>query len=437
MHVDDNMYADTKPFLVRSVSASAAGLFDLLGWPDPARVPTPLSMEKLETLYNHQRRMVGRFFDSRRLTVGMVAYKKDNLMELLTVWLSKESYDILEIARLLGVLHNHTKYARWARCWYFTLQNAIRSCLTQRYHVVLRLQGRWTSNRRRYSRQLPASMAHRLSTLLARDKAALLWSTHCSFTVSPAVRMCLQTIYDYVKNCANPWEVPLGMAIPRSSHFGTAGDASFEGCGGSCHVLQFWYDIPWTERVRLAVRLRPSCKGYVHINDLEFITLIVMMAALKVRLANLPQRVQATAFPRGVPDIPVWLGLTDNMVSKAWESKATATSLRGQSLIGIYAELLRTTRLHTICDHIKGELNVEADDISRNDFTLSLSARFHQLFAKHPLLESFDYFLPSQDLLQLLTSRLFSEPNPRPCVLPANLGRFVPAGSTTFDSPSI
>ena len=77
MHVDDNMYADVSTFLVQTVAASAAGLFDLLGWPDDKRVPPPLSYDKLETVYNHSRKAVGRQFNSRRLTVGMPPYKRE------------------------------------------------------------------------------------------------------------------------------------------------------------------------------------------------------------------------------------------------------------------------------------------------------------------------------------------------------------------------
>ena len=162
-----------------------------------------------------------------------------------------------------------------------------------------------------------------------------------------------------------------------------------------------------------------------------------MLAAIKTRLADLPPPVRASCFPKGVPDIPVWLGYTDNTVSRSWEAKATATSKRGQSLVGIYAALLQSTRIHTVSKHIKGVDNVEADDISRNDFSLTLPFRSQQLFAKHPSLKSYSYFRLTPEFLQLLTSRLFCKPNPQVSALPARLGHFVPAGSTTFISPSL
>ena len=95
------------------------------------------------------------------------------------------------------------------------------------------------------------------------------------------------------------------------------------------------------------------------------------------------------------------------------------------------AELLRRAEAHTMCHHLAGVLNLVADDISRNDFSLSFPVRTQQLFLKHPCLVSLDHFQPSPELLQLLMSRLFSRHNPVPCVLPSALGQFLPAGSTT------
>jgi len=74
-------------------------------------------------------------------------------------------------------------------------------------------------------------------------------------------------------------------------------------------------------------------------------------------------------FPHGAPDIPVWLVESDNIVSVAWEQKATSSSLQGQGLVSVYAELLWRWHIQTRCDHLAGALNVFADDISRNDFS--------------------------------------------------------------------
>ena len=129
MHVDDNIYADVLAFILHTICVSVGALFSVLGWPTNPLVPSPLSMGKFEGSYNHERKLVGRHFDSRRLMVGMLPYKWERLLGTLRPWALASSYDLFEISHLLGVLDNHTKYARWARCWYFALQNHVRRAL--------------------------------------------------------------------------------------------------------------------------------------------------------------------------------------------------------------------------------------------------------------------------------------------------------------------
>ena len=99
--------------------------------------------------------------------------------------------------------------------------------------------------------------------------------------------------------------------------------------------------------------------------------------------------------------------------------------------MAVYAELLRTTHIHTRCDHLAGVENIIADDISRNDFSLPYSARREQLLQRHPSLRPLDYFLPSQELIRLLESCLFLELElefSMP-VLPPVLGQMLPGSS--------
>ena len=146
---------------------------------------------------------------------------------------------------------------------------------------------------------------------------------------------------------------------------------------------------------------------------------------------------EARVFPNGRPHIPVWLGWIDNTVTKHWENRATARTNQGQQLLGIYSEMLRTAGIHTVCEHIAGVRNIRADDISRNDFSLPFAQRLQKLRMSHPGIESLSYFLSSPELLQLLTSRLFSDKALGPVILPKNLGRFVPAGSIISGSVSV
>jgi len=99
-----------------------------------------LSEEKFLSFYTHLRRCLGRQYNSRTLTVGMLPYKRDQLLSTLSAWLSRGTFDLMEVSSLLGQLDNHTRYARWARIWYCSLQNCVRRILTQRFHVLRRLR---------------------------------------------------------------------------------------------------------------------------------------------------------------------------------------------------------------------------------------------------------------------------------------------------------
>jgi hypothetical protein len=286
--------------------------------------------------------------------------------------------------------------------------------------------------------QLPPSLTRRLAPLMARERASFLWTSRCSFQLSPESRTCITTLLHYVTASPNPWETHLALVVPRLPHFDSYGDASTSHGGGAfCTGLQFWFDIAWSPRVLSGCKLRPTAPGYVHINSLEFIVLLLQLAAVIVRLRTLTPAQRRQFFPNGVPAFPVWMGNADNTVSLSWESRATAKSPQGQGLLFVYSELLRTSGLHTCSQHVAGIANICADDISRNDFSLPFSARLGQLLARHPSLSTFDYFLPSPSLLRLLGSRLFSESPAVPTVLPRTLGVIVPAGSTTSSLPTL
>ena len=433
MHVDDALYADVGIHIFHSICVSILALFWLLGFPTNPLVPSPLSVDKFESFYNHQRKMVGRRFNSRTLSVGLLDYKLDQLRTTLESWAVMPTFDLLEIATLLGTLENHTRYARWARCWFFSLQNAVRTILHGRYKIVSRVfnrSGRATTLRR----QLPATLMTRLHSILARDKAQLLWATKQRYAVTPEIRASLQHLLAYSTETADPWDVPLGLIVPRDLHVSSRGDASLTGGGAYCSAFRFWFDIVWSRRtVKGATRTKSTAEGFVHINALEFIVVILQFAAVITRLDDCDQGHSdyGAYFPNGPPNVPVWLVESDNMVSVAWERKATSASLQGQGLVSIYAELLRRRHIQTRCDHLAGSLNVVADDISRNDFSLSFSARVDKLYKEHPMLSTLDFFLPSPELLQLLTLRLYSRLNPVPCLLPVRLGQFLPVDSTT------
>ena len=438
MHVDDNLYADVAEFLPRSIQASVASLFELLGYPDNPDVPPALSFDKLTPSYNHRRRLVGRQFDSRTMTVGILPYKRAQLIELLTSWTTLRTYSLLDLASLLGTLDNHTRYTPWARSWYFALQNSSRYSLLQRHHILKRRSRLFQAKEAQYRRVLPTHLFKRLGSLISRDKARLLWAKDERFTVDPLARSSIHILLAYLQAHPDPWCTHLGFIVPRVPHFYCQGDASHVGGGAHCPHLEFWTDLAWSTQVVKGLRFStPKQPGYLHINCLEYVMVIIQSAAVAVRLSTASAAQLSAWFPSGPPHIPYYTIDCDNQVSVHWDNSLVGRGTPGQNLLSIESELTRMFPYRRQVHHLAGELNVVADAISRNDFSLSFSSRSSQLFATHPSLAKYDYFLPSPELLQLLSSRLFSGPVQAPCALPANLGRFVPTGSTISSSPSL
>jgi hypothetical protein len=372
------------------------------------------------------------------MTVGLTATKRAILLEELATWTAvRTEFTLRDISSLHGSLESATRFIGWTRPYFFHVQNVIRQTLDQRYHILRR---RYAARDREESlrRALTPQLMHRLCSLIAQEKAAFLWNKNATFPVTSKLRDSLATIRDVLQDATKKWAQPIGFVVERDAHVITLGDASGTGGGAYCERLRFWFDITWSEQVTASFNTKPATDATIHINSLEFIVVILQYVATAVRLETLTESVSRHIFPSGLPAQPVMLCRTDNTAAEAWANKVTSKSPQGQRLIGILAELLRTNNLGLNARHIAGTQNVLADFISRpTHFTLSFSERAEQIFQKHALARTWDYFLPSPELLQSLSSTLFSEQMRGHPSLPKNLGRFVPAGSTIYCSPSI
>lgn len=438
-HVDDNLYADVTEFMPQTVAASVRAAYTVLGYPRP-EVPNAVSQEKLDTEYGHERYSVGYVTDTRELSVGLSEDKRTRMVSDLADWFPLTKYTLIQASQLHGSLESISRYNQWGRAWFFALQNALRDALKIHYFALKRRLEKMPKAREAALRiSLPASLHHRIAPLIQKEKAVLLWRHKASIPISASLRVCIVNLHEYLADFSRPWKQQIGYIIPRIPHMVSKGDASQTAGGAYCERLEFWFDIIWSARTRHCVKfLPPSHPDFVHINALEFVIVILQLAAVTVRLATLPDAVRRRQFPNGVPAEPVLLTRTDNMTSMSWASKVTSKTLRGQQLIGLYAELLREHPIGQQADHIAGVDNIIADDISRpTDPNLTHSQRLAQIYRKQPSLKKLDYFRPSPELLSLLSSLLFASPAPGLPKVPKILGQFEADASTFSCSAEI
>lgn len=235
-----------------------------------------------------------------------------------------------------------------------------------------------------------------------------------------------------------PLESPIGFIIPRSPHSTSIGDASEWGGGAYCTELEYWFDLVWTPETRRRIKLKPSDPGYLHINCLEFLLMILQLIANVVRYQSLTPEQAHRFFPSGVPALPVLRCRTDNTSAMAWANRVTAKTPEAQRLVALYSQVLRLLTVGLNGDHIQGIVNHCADFISRPSQLLPLPpfyARAEQIFQRHPIMRTWHVFQPSPSLMSLLSSALSTEPWLEPPSLPQSLGQFVPITSTTLCSP--
>ena len=434
-HVDDNMYATLGDSIARALSASVISLYELVGYPNDL-TPDALSRDKLLTRYSHTRRLLGKISDTRRLMIILPDDKRASTIELLSLWILKHHFTILELAQLIGILDSNATLCRWARADYFVLLNCLRDQLRTTYQIAAR-QIKAAKKYHLLKARLPPHLEKRLVSLIARDIAALLWKSHTPIPMSNAIRHFLTEHHAYLSNPANPWEIPIAYIIDRDYDFLSTGDASELSVGAFCPTLGFWTCIDFHDDLRARFNLSPKNPLYMHINLFEFVIIIVQLAAAITRLEGPSSLSTPNARQlRGIPATPKIQFRSDNTTSVSWASKVSSKKMGGQALVRIWAALLKRTTIDVAIEHLPGASNTTADCISRpapNSSSL-ISLRLPKLIQTEPEIASWDFFRPHPMLISMLASALSYPSSLAPVNLPLDLGRFETAASTTSSS---
>ena len=425
-HVDDNMYGDITELMPLAAAASVIALYDILGYPD-GRIPDPISWDKFESVHGHIRRVVGWDFNTRDLTFALPTDKRQAITSTLREWCTKKSCTLVEAAEFHGTLADASRANRKGRTMFFGFQNALRRTIQQRYHQVRGYYSR-QSKRQHMSDQLPKHLHHRLDSLIARDVATLIWKTKTFISISDAVAFEIRSMYAIMADPNRPWSISIGHVIPRDAQFTSLGDACGIGGGAYCHELEYWFDIVWSDHTR-----NQFDSGAIHINILEFIVVLLQLAAAITRSEE-----KFHFEGKQIRPLHKLLIRSDNSPSCNWAHKVSAKSERGQLLVSIYADLIERTQLTIDCTHIAGVDNDLADYLSRPPPELITHAtRCQQIYQKEPRLRSYHFFRPSPELLSCLVSRLSTAHWQASPLLPKSLGRFETVDSITSSSVTI
>lgn len=260
----------------------------------------------------------------------------------------------------------------------------------------------------------------------------IIWDNNATCSTTDCVARETECFVHLLLDRTQPWETKIGHVIPHVPAFCSRGDASLLGGGALSDTLEHWFDVIWCPKIHQGSTLNNKHADHVHVNCLEHIVVLLQTAAATTAVEEgLPDSV-LRKFPNGVPVLPLLLALTDDKTTLSWSTRVTAKSWRGQQLTKTQAALHRRCDLGFDGRHLSGKLDVEADPISRPECDAHTPSAWRaQMFQQMPKLKSCHFFLPSPDLVSVISSHLFSEQFLEQPKLPSSLGRFVPVDSIT------
>jgi hypothetical protein len=166
--------------------------------------------------------------------------------------------------------------------------------------------------------------------------------------LTPYIAHSLRHLHAYLAVESNQWDGYIAHIVPRDPHATSLGDASSVGGGAYSPKLRYWFDLQWSPRVRHGLSLKLGAADFVDINSLEFIVMLLQLAAAMERFTSLPNDVQRNLYPScRVSAFPVLLILTDNTAAARWASALSWMTENNQNLIAIYTQLLCRTSIGT------------------------------------------------------------------------------------------
>ena len=287
-----------------------------------------------------------------------------------------------------------------------------------------------------------ASNTHKLliDKLKMGEVGRRLYSLKRDFKHTPLLQSTLSMIHKLLSDTSTPWSISIGHIIDRTPFAETGSDScTGYGCGGFSAHLQFWYGLTWSDQILRRTKLNSKHPEYIHINALEFVGSIISLAAVITRLhdlskAPLPQHIINSLPLRLIPPNPSLQLTFDNTPTTSWATTLRAKSHNALPLVELLAALLDSTSIGIHPVYNPGVNHVIPDRISRyKQFYSPDQSLFHsQVEQIDKRLTSFDIFLPSQDLLSLLSSRLLAHSPLGLPSIPEKLGRFAPASSITY-----
>ena len=405
MFVDDAMYADIRPRMNMAMRYSVHSANVTMGLPEPALRTNTIDYDKfLQQPVSHAIEVLGNWIDTRAMAMGLTPSRRTKIIKLLaTTWHDKRrSFTLLQGAQLLGTLIHACQVCHWGQFLFISLyrhindllhRNHLRLLNTPAFHEILQTRPQVFDNRQ------AAARFNFFNSQVARD----IWRSHTVTYIDKSLRDELRFLRQVLTNpSVYTWSSPLVYLIPREPDYSIFGDACLTGAGGFSVALNFYWVEPWPMAIqRRTLRyLRRGDKSLIPINWLEYLAVIVNLAAAIVAWESLPSTQR--------PHHPILLILTDNKTAEAWTRRVSGMKASAARTLGkIFAHILMFSDVGCNAAYLQGEKNDVADYISRiYEKKHSHPVSFADIVQKYPQLKCCHHFQLSAELRSLLFSAL-------------------------------
>mmetsp|Transcript_38437 Transcript_38437/g.92017 ORF Transcript_38437/g.92017 Transcript_38437/m.92017 type:complete len:864 (+) Transcript_38437:1-2592(+) len=429
IYVDDNLLADIRAGMFRTLAAAAQAIFTVLGFPAEGVRQCAVALDKWKELFvSYKLVLLGLEFNTREMTVSIPhAYRLEVCALLNDHWhRGRRSFTINEVEALVGKLGRIGQAFRPMYHLMGSLYKSVAFCLNkaEAYKITVSRDFRALLRRSRTAITDDTSSREAREIRFAAQQAAR--QTHGSkqrFHICRSMREEL----DFLTTLLNDFSIPLstfiGHIVPREPDFVAAGDACPWGGGGWSTDLRFWWHMDFAttfsdEIVRRASKGRQRDHTYISINVLETVVVIVNYAA-----ALCACHVDGV----NVSACPVLLNYCDNTSACSWINKKCRDSLLGRRLGRVFAGLMWGREIGVQCEWLSTHDNEIADRISRVKHE-SGAFDYSLLLAEFPQLQCCRTFHPSETLLSMISNVLEGDALPDPLMIrrltPQMLGSF-------------
>ena len=369
--VDDTIMIELKRFIRLAAINSVLSATLFIG--DPKNVENPISEEKFERHFRHVNEVLGFVIDTRKMVVTYPEDKKKDLLFILCEnkpWRSNQPIQVRLLAKILGKLRNLAQILPFGTHLSINLQLSLSSYIKR--SITSHPKGLKESMRSRMRRTWDKERTTHISKRAAKD---------LNFITSLLIEAPFSI-----------WNRPISLLIPRDPHFSSKSDACDYGLGGFSHDLDFQWRI-------LADKLDAR---NLHINIKEFLALFINTYFNMICFLDM---YKSKSLKPTLLILDGWIFhlFSDNTSSISWMTHASR--YREPAVIRLAHLLSQLVYLFNESSpslfqplHIPGELNEEADALSRP----KIYPTYSDVFTKYPSLKALTPLRLPSKLISLL-----------------------------------